>query len=99
MPIEYKGATGLKDNKLYSDYDSFAVNDTLNYELNDDVTFTSVTNFNRNKVRHGQDYGQESDAGVWAVNSKFRAFSNESRVSYQLRWSAKLALRYVLPII
>ncbi|MBL0116844.1 MAG: TonB-dependent receptor [Sphingomonadales bacterium] len=81
MPIEYKGATGLKDNKLYSDYDSFAVNDTLNYELNDDVTFTSVTNFNRNKVRYLQDYGQESDAGVWAaINSKFRAFSNESRV-------------------
>lgn len=81
MPIEYKGATGLKDNKLYSDYDSFAVNDTLNYEINDDVTFTSVTNFNRNKVRYLQDYGQESDAGVWAaINSKFRAFSNESRI-------------------
>lgn len=81
MPIEYKGATGLKDNRLYSDYDSIAVNDTLNYEFNDNVTFTSVTNFNRNKVRYLQDYGQESDAGVWAaINSKFRAFSNESRI-------------------
>ena len=81
LPIEYKGATGIKDNKLYSDYDSFAINNTFNYKLSDDVTFTTVTNYNKNKVRCLQDYGQQSDAGVWAaINSDFEAFSNESRI-------------------
>lgn len=69
-----------KDGQLYNRYKSWGVTANLGYEL-DDVTITSVTNYNWNNNRWACacDF-QSSAAGTWATeNSSFKAFSSELR--------------------
>jgi iron complex outermembrane recepter protein len=68
------------DGKLYNRYKSWAANNNLNYEL-DDVTLTSVTNYNWNNNRFAlQGDFQSSDNPTWATeNSTWHAFSQELR--------------------
>jgi outer membrane receptor protein involved in Fe transport len=69
-----------EDGQLYNRYRSFAITGNINY-VTDDVTFTSVTNFNKNNNRWACacDF-QTSDNGTWATeNSTFWAFSQEVR--------------------
>jgi len=68
------------DGDLYNRYKSYALTGTVNYEL-DDVTFTSVTNYNWNNNRWACacDF-QSGPAGTWATeNSTYHAFSSELR--------------------
>lgn len=68
------------DGGLYNRYKSWAVTGTLNYKL-DDLTVTSVTNYNWNNNRWACacDF-QSSAAGTWATeNSTWHAFSSELR--------------------
>jgi iron complex outermembrane receptor protein len=69
-----------QDGSLYNRYKSWAVTANLNYEL-DDVTLTSVTNYNwnNNAWACACDF-QSSVAANWATeNSTFHAFSSEFR--------------------
>ncbi|WP_221796641.1 TonB-dependent receptor [Aquisediminimonas sediminicola] len=69
-----------KDGQLYNRYRSYAITGNVNYEM-DDVTLTSVTNYNNNNNRWACacDF-QSSDAGTWATeNSTFWALSQEVR--------------------
>ena len=69
-----------KDGQLYNRYKSYALTGTLNYTL-DDVTVTSVTNYNWNNNRWACacDF-QTSPNGTWASeNSTWHAFSSELR--------------------
>jgi iron complex outermembrane recepter protein len=68
------------DGDLYNRYRSAAVTGSVNYTL-EDVTFTSVTNYNWNNNRWACacDF-QSSPAGTWATeNSSWKAFSSEFR--------------------
>ncbi len=68
------------DGSLYNRYKSYGVTANIGYEL-DDVTITSVTNYNWNNNRWACacDF-QSSAAGTWATeNSTFHAFSSELR--------------------
>ncbi|WP_380876633.1 TonB-dependent receptor [Sphingomonas sp. DBB INV C78] len=68
------------DGDLYNLYRSWGATGTINYEM-DDVTITSVTNYNWNNNRWACacDF-QSSAAGTWATeNSSFDAFSSELR--------------------
>ena len=68
------------DGALYNRYQSFAVTGTVNYEL-DDVTITSVNNYQENKNRWACacDF-QSSNFGTWATeNSTWSAYSSELR--------------------
>lgn len=68
------------DGSLYNRYKSYAVTGTFNYEM-DNVTLTSVTNYNWNNNRWACacDF-QSSAAGTWATeNSTYHAFSSELR--------------------
>jgi len=68
------------DGALYNRYKSYAVTANLTYEL-DDISITSVTNYNRNNNRWACacDF-QSSDTGTWATeDSTYRAFSSELR--------------------
>ncbi|MDI1295554.1 MAG: TonB-dependent receptor, partial [bacterium] len=69
-----------EDGSLYNRYKSWAVTANLNYEL-DDVTLTSVTNYNwnNNQWACACDF-QSSPASNWATeNSTYHAFSSEFR--------------------
>ncbi|CAN5435869.1 TonB-dependent receptor [soil metagenome] len=69
-----------KDGSLYNRYKSWAATANLNYEL-DDVTLTSVTNYNwnNNQWACACDF-QSSPASNWATeNSTYHAFSSEFR--------------------
>lgn len=68
------------DGGLYNIYKSYAVTDTLNYEM-DDVTITSVSNYNWNRNRYACDCDfQSGTAQTFATeNSSWRAFSSELR--------------------
>ena len=68
------------DGQLYNRYKSYALTANIAYEL-DDVTITSVTNYNWNNNRWACacDF-QSSAAGTWATeNSTYHAFSSELR--------------------
>lgn len=68
------------DGQLYNRYKSFAVTNTINYDL-DSLTITSVTNYNWNNNRWACacDF-QSSNTGTWATeNSTWKAFSSELR--------------------
>lgn len=68
------------DGQLYNRYKSYAVTANIAYEL-DDVTLTSVTNYNWNNNRWACacDF-QSSNTGTWATeNSTYHAFSSELR--------------------
>ncbi len=68
------------DGALYNRYKSFGTTGTINYVM-DDVTFTSVTNYNWNNNRWtcACDF-QSSNTGTWATeNSSWHAFSSELR--------------------
>jgi outer membrane receptor protein involved in Fe transport len=68
------------DGQLYNRYKSYALTANIAYEL-DDVTLTSVTNYNWNNNRWACacDF-QSSAAGTWATeNSTYHAFSSELR--------------------
>jgi outer membrane receptor protein involved in Fe transport len=68
------------DGQLYNRYRSYALNGAVTYEL-DDVTLSSVTNYNRNNNRWtcACDF-QSSNNGTWATeNSTWKAFSQELR--------------------
>lgn len=69
-----------EDGQLYNRYKSYALTGNLVYEL-DDVTITSVTNYqwNNNRWACACDF-QSSAAGTWATeNSTWKAFSSELR--------------------
>ncbi len=69
-----------KDGQLYNRYESYAINGNVNYEL-ENVTISSVTNFNRNNNRWtcACDF-QSSNNATWATeNSTWRSFSQEVR--------------------
>ncbi|CAH0354649.1 TonB-dependent receptor [Sphingobium sp. CECT 9361] len=69
-----------EDGSLYNRYKSWAVTGTVAYDL-DDVTLTSVTNYNWNNNRWACacDF-QSSPAANWATeNSTYHAFSSEFR--------------------
>lgn len=68
------------DGELYNTYKSWSVNNNLNYEL-DNVTFTSVTNYQRNTNQWTIPGDlQASVASIWATErSTWRAFSQELR--------------------
>jgi iron complex outermembrane recepter protein len=69
-----------KNGALYNTYKSYQGTGTINYKL-DDISLTSVTNYNWNNNRFGCacDF-QSSAAGVWATeNSSWHAFSEEAR--------------------
>src|SRR3990167_70378 len=70
-----------KDNgELYNRYRSWAINGAVSYEL-DNVTISSVTNYNTNNNRWtcACDF-QSSNNGTWATeNSTWKAFSQELR--------------------
>lgn len=68
------------DGSLYNRYRSFAVTGAINYEL-DNVTLTSVTNYqeNANRWACACDF-QSSNRGTWATeNSTWHAYSSEFR--------------------
>ena len=68
------------DGQLYNRYKSYALTGNINYEM-DDVTITSVTNYqwNNNRWACACDF-QSSAAGTWATeNSTWHAFSSELR--------------------
>ncbi|WP_242128979.1 TonB-dependent receptor [Sphingobium sp. Sx8-8] len=68
------------DGQLYNRYKSYALTANIGYKL-DNVTLTSVTNYNWNNNRWACacDF-QSSAAGTWATeNSTFHAFSSELR--------------------
>lgn len=69
-----------EDGQLYNRYKSYALTGTLNYEL-DDITITSVTNYNWNNNRWACACDFQSSAfGTWATeNSTWHAFSSELR--------------------
>jgi outer membrane receptor protein involved in Fe transport len=69
-----------EDGSLYNRYRSFAVTGAINYEL-DDVTISSVTNYqeNKNSWACACDF-QSSNRGTWATeNAKWHAISSELR--------------------
>jgi len=68
------------DGRLFNRYKSYAITGTLNYEL-DDITLTSVTNYNWNNNRWACACDFQSSAfPTWATeNSTWRAFSSELR--------------------
>ncbi|QXQ07094.1 TonB-dependent receptor [Sphingosinicellaceae bacterium] len=67
-----------KDGALYNTYKSYQGTGTINYKL-DNVTLTSITNYNHNDNRFACDCDFLSGA-VWATeNSSFHAFSEEFR--------------------
>ncbi|WP_156680923.1 TonB-dependent receptor [Sphingomonas profundi] len=69
-----------EDGSLYNRYKSYGTTGTINYVL-DDVTFTSVTNYNwnNNQWTCACDF-QSSNTGTWATeNSTWHAFSSELR--------------------
>ena len=66
------------DGALYNKYKSWQTTGTLNYSL-DDVTLTSITNYNWNNNKFGCDC-DFLGGSVWATeSSSFRAFSEEIR--------------------
>lgn len=82
IPAVFAGPTPFvnDDGDLYNRYKSWAVTANINYEL-DDVTLTSVTNYNWNNNRWACacDF-QSSPASNWATeNSTYHAFSSEFR--------------------
>ncbi|MEG8222687.1 TonB-dependent receptor [Sphingomonas sp. HH69] len=82
LPAEFAAQIpyAKSDGSLYNRYKSWAVTANINYEL-DDVTLTSVTNYNWNNNRWACacDF-QSSVASNWATeNSTFDAFSTEFR--------------------
>ncbi|MFN4136574.1 MAG: TonB-dependent receptor [Novosphingobium sp.] len=69
-----------KDGALYNRYRSWAINSEITYDL-DNVTISSVTNYNTNNNRWtcACDF-QSSNNGTWATeNSTWKAFSQELR--------------------
>ena len=82
IPVEFAKQTpyAKDDGSLYNRYKSWAVTANFNYAL-DDVTLTSVTNYNWNNNRWACacDF-QSSPASNWATeNSTYHAFSSEFR--------------------
>lgn len=82
IPAAFAGPTPYvnDDGDLYNRYKSWAVTANVNYEL-DDVTLTSVTNYNwnNNQWACACDF-QSSPASNWASeNSTYHAFSSEFR--------------------
>lgn len=82
IPAAFAGPTPYvnDDGDLYNRYKSWAVTANINYEL-DDVTLTSVTNYNwnNNQWACACDF-QSSPASNWASeNSTYHAFSSEFR--------------------
>ncbi|EQB17294.1 TonB-dependent receptor [Sphingobium lactosutens] len=82
IPAAFAGPTPFvnDDGDLYNRYKSWAVTANVNYEL-DNVTLTSVTNYNWNNNRWACacDF-QSSPASNWATeNSTYHAFSSEFR--------------------
>jgi iron complex outermembrane recepter protein len=69
-----------KDGQMYNRYRSHALTANVNYEL-DNVTLTSVTNYNTNNNRWGCNCDFQANPGtVFATeNSTWRAFSSELR--------------------
>ncbi|WP_454884153.1 TonB-dependent receptor [Sphingomonas oryzagri] len=68
------------DGALYNTYKSYQGTGTINYKL-DDLTLTSVTNYNwnNNKFACACDF-QSSPTGTWATeDASFHAFSEEAR--------------------
>lgn len=67
-----------EDGQLYNKYRSWQTTGTINYAL-DNVTLTSITNYNWNNNKFGCDC-DFLGASVWATeSSSFRAFSEEIR--------------------
>ena len=56
-PAEFVGGTGTRRQGLYNEYDSYAVNNVMNYDMGE-VSLTSVTNYNFNRSRTNADYAQ-----------------------------------------
>ncbi|AUW60302.1 ligand-gated channel [Sphingobium sp. SCG-1] len=82
IPAEFAAQVPFakEDGSLYNRYKSWAVTGTVAYEL-EDVTLTSVTNYNWNNNRWACacDF-QSSPASNWATeNSTYHAFSSEFR--------------------
>lgn len=69
-----------RDGELYNKYRSAAVTSTVDYKL-DNVTFTSVTNYNWNNNQYLCDCTFQSNAAPAYVteNSSWKAFSSEAR--------------------
>ncbi len=83
MPVELAAnfPFARKDGQLYNRYKSFAITGNLNYEL-DDVTITSVSNYNWNNNRWACacDFQTPAVPMVFATeNSSWKAFSSELR--------------------
>lgn len=73
--------SGAGDGSLYNKYNSWGFTANLNYEL-EDVTLTSVTNYQKNRNRYlaDGDFQASSATNTFAVeNSKWHAFSTELR--------------------
>jgi outer membrane receptor protein involved in Fe transport len=69
------------DGSLYNRYRSWALNGNITYAVNDELTISSVTNYNTNNNRWACacDF-QTSNNATWATeNSTWRAFSQELR--------------------
>ncbi|MDY0067164.1 MAG: TonB-dependent receptor [Steroidobacteraceae bacterium] len=85
------------DGALYNRYKSYALTGSLNYEL-DNITITSVTNYNRNNNRWTCDCDfQSSDNNTWATeDSTWRAFSSELRAltDYEFPVNGMLGVLY-----
>lgn len=72
---------GAGDGSLFNKYNSWGVTANLNYEL-DDVTLTSVTNYQKNRNRYlaDGDFQASSATNTFALeNAKWHAFSTELR--------------------
>lgn len=70
-----------RDGSLYNRYRSWALNGNITYAVNDELTISSVTNYNTNNNRWACacDF-QTSNNATWATeNSTWRAFSQELR--------------------
>lgn len=82
IPLEFAAQTpyAKKDGNLYNRYKSWAVTANINYEM-DDITLTSVSNYNWNNNRWSCacDF-QSSENGNWATeNTSYDAISSEFR--------------------
>lgn len=86
IPLQM-AASGLpfaKGGKAYNDYRSWSVSGTINYAL-DDVTITSISNYNWNRNTNGAkgDYNSSLVSGnnTWSTeDTSFHAFSSELRL-------------------
>lgn len=77
--IVASGLPDVRDGQLYNRYKSWAINQNINYE-GEDVTITSITNYNWNRNTLLADYSYESVGNNWATErSSWKAISNETR--------------------